>query len=191
MEDQALLKASIQALVFSSPVPIGPEDLAAALNKHFELTLNPDEVNELAAQCSADFEKAGLGFELVFTGGGYQFLTRPDLHEVVSAHLQLQSKKKLSQAALETLSIIAYRQPVTKSEIEFIRGVNCDYAIQKLLDRQLITLKGKSNGPGRPVLYGTSDFFMDYFGINTLSELPQLKEIQPQDNSIGEPQANS
>ncbi len=191
MEDHALLKASIQALVFASPVPISPEDLAAALNKHFELSLSPEEVNELAAQCSADLETTGLGFELIFTGGGYQFLTRPDLHEVVSTYLQLQSKKKLSQAALETLSIVAYRQPVTKSEIEFIRGVNCDYAIQKLLDRQLITLKGKSSGPGRPVLYGTSDFFMDYFGINSLSELPQLKEIQPQENSIGEPQANS
>ena len=95
-------------------------------------------------------------------------------------------KKRLSTSALETLSIIAYKQPVTKPEIEKIRGVNCDYAVQKLLEKELIVMAGKSELPGRPVLYATSRRFMDYFGINNLSQLPDLKEMNPEENVIGE-----
>jgi segregation and condensation protein B len=95
-------------------------------------------------------------------------------------------KKRLSPSALETLSIIAYKQPVTRPDIEKIRGVNCDYAIQKLLEKELITLAGKSKLPGRPVLYTTSKKFMDYFGINSMDELPELREIVAEENSVGE-----
>lgn len=94
-------------------------------------------------------------------------------------------RKRLSTSALETLSIIAYRQPITKPEIERIRGVNCDYAVQKLLEKELIQISGKSDLPGRPVLYGTSPRFMDYFGINSLSQLPELREIAPEENTVG------
>jgi segregation and condensation protein B len=101
--------------------------------------------------------------------------------------LNQKQNKKLSSAALETLSIIAYKQPVTKSEIEQIRGVNADYTVHKLLEKELITILGKADTPGRPVLYGVSDYFLDYFGINSTEELPQLKEITPKDeNVIGE-----
>ena len=85
------------------------------------------------------------------------------------------SKKKLSQAALETLAIIAYKQPATKTDIEQIRGVNCDYSIQKLLEKELIAITGKSEAVGKPILYGTSNLFMDYFGINNMEELPSYK----------------
>ncbi len=91
-------------------------------------------------------------------------------------HIQ-RSKKKLSQSALETLAIIAYRQPITKLEIEQIRGVNCDYTIQKLLDKDLISISGKAEGPGRPILYALSQYFLDYFGINSVLDLPHLKDI--------------
>jgi len=96
-------------------------------------------------------------------------------------------KKRLSTSALETLSIIAYRQPVTRPQLEQIRGVNCDYAIQKLLDKELIVIQGKSNQAGKPILYGTSKKFMDHFGINHLNQLPELKELLPEENEIGKP----
>ena len=86
---------------------------------------------------------------------------------------------------METLSIIAYRQPITKSEMEHIRGVSCDYAIQKLLEKDLISISGKSDGPGRPVLYSTSQSFMDYFGIRSVKDLPQLKDLHIEQNEIG------
>jgi segregation and condensation protein B len=95
-------------------------------------------------------------------------------------------KKRLSRSALETLSIIAYKQPVTKSELERIRGVNCDYAIQKLLEKELVAIQGRSDGPGRPLLYGTSDKFMDYFGLKSLDDLPKPKEFREPSNQIGE-----
>lgn len=92
----------------------------------------------------------------------------------------------MSQAALETLAIIAYRQPITKLEIEQIRGVNCDYSVQKLLEKELISLAGKADTVGKPILYQTSDLFMDYFGLKNLSDLPQLKDFVSENNEIGE-----
>ena len=94
------------------------------------------------------------------------------------------SKKKLSQKALETLSIVAYRQPIAKLEVEQIRGVNCDYTIQKLLDKDLISISGKADGPGRPILYILSNYFLDYFGINSIMDLPHLKDFE--ENNIAE-----
>ena len=126
--------------------------------------------------------------ELVKSGGGYQFLTKPAYQASIGILLKQQSKKRLSNSALETLSIIAYKQPITKSEAEQIRGVNCDYAIQKLLEKELVEVKGKSDGVGRPLMYGTSPRFMDYFGINDLKELPTPKDFSTEENSIGEEQ---
>ena len=126
-------------------------------------------------------------FELIKSGGGYQFLTKPAYQASIGILLKQQSKKRLSNSALETLSIIAYKQPVTKGDIEQIRGVNCDYAVQKLLEKGLVEIKGKSEGLGRPILYGTSEFFMEYFGINNLTELPTLKDLTQEENQIGEP----
>ena len=101
--------------------------------------------------------------------------------------LKQKAKKRLSNSALETLSIIAYKQPVTKSEIEIIRGVASDYAVQKLLEKELITIKGKAEKIGRPLLYGTSDYFYEYFGINSEKDLPTLKDLKKNDdNEIGE-----
>jgi segregation and condensation protein B len=99
--------------------------------------------------------------------------------------LKHKSNKKLSRSALETLAVIAYQQPVSKGEVEKIRGVNCDYAVQKLLEKELIQIKGRSKDPGRPLLYGTSDKFMEHFGLPALQDLPKLKEFLPEDNQIG------
>lgn len=125
-------------------------------------------------------------FEPVESGGGYQFLTKPAYQASISILLKQQSKKRLSSSSLETLSIIAYKQPVTKSQMEQVRGVNCDYAVQKLLEKELVEIKGKSEGVGRPLLYGTSQNFMDYFGINDLKDLPTPKDFAKEENQIGE-----
>ena len=128
-----------------------------------------------------------FSYELNKSGGGYQFLTKPAYQASIGIMLKQQSKRRLSNSALETLSIIAYKQPVTKSEVENIRGVNCDYAVQKLLDKGLVEIRGKSDGIGRPLIYGTSQTFMEYFGINDLNELPTPKDFSSQeDNVIGE-----
>lgn len=132
------------------------------------------------------FTTGQYSFELVESGGGFQFLSNPAFQSSISAMWKQRVKKRLSTSSLETLSIIAYKQPVSKPEIEKIRGVNCDYAVQKLLEKELIVVTGKSELPGRPVLYGTSKLFMDYFGINNISQLPDLKEISQEENSIGQ-----
>lgn len=124
-------------------------------------------------------------FQLFRTAGGYQFLTKPAYQASIGILLKQQSKKRLSTSAMETLSIIAYKQPVSKTELENIRGVNCDYAVQKLLDKGLIEITGKADTIGRPMLYGTTVKFMEYFGINDLAELPVPKEVSDT-NTIGE-----
>ena len=130
-----------------------------------------------------------FSFALENLAGGYQFLTKPAYQASISILLKQHSHKRLSTAQLETLSIIAYKQPVTKTEIEHIRGVNCDYSIQKLLEKELVSIKGKSDSVGRPILYGTSEKFMEYFGINSITDLPQPKDFSQEENQIGEEKA--
>jgi len=158
------------------------------LQATFERDFEAEEVKGYLDTIKAKYADDKLAIELVNLNNGYQFLTKKAFHNVVSL-LQLQrSKKKLSQAALETLAIIAYKQPVTKTDVEQIRGVNCDYSIQKLLEKELIAITGKSDAVGKPILYGTSGLFMDYFGINNINELPQIKELTDGSTSIGEQQ---
>jgi segregation and condensation protein B len=132
------------------------------------------------------FNDTNFSFQVIKSGGGYQFLTKPSYQETVNILLKQKSKKRLSTSALETIAIIAYKQPITKGQIEQIRGVTSDYAVQKLLDKELIEMKGKVETAGRPVLYGTTEKFMDYFGINSLKELPTLKDLTENTNEIGE-----
>lgn len=127
-----------------------------------------------------------FSFQLSKAGGGYQFLTKPAYQTSIAILLKQQSKKRLSTSAMETLAIIAYKQPISKTDIENIRGVNCDYAVQKLLDKGLVEIKGKAETIGRPMLYGTSPKFMEYFGINDLVDLPVPKDFTTEINVIGE-----
>ena len=129
-------------------------------------------------------------FQLFKSGGGYQFLTKPAYQTSIGIMLKQQSKKRLSTSAMETLSIIAYKQPISKTEVENIRGVNCDYAVQRLLDKGLIEIQGKAETIGRPILYGTSPKFMEYFGINEITELPTPKDFSNEVNTIGDTPEN-
>jgi segregation and condensation protein B len=117
-------------------------------------------------------------FEMKMSGGGWQFLTRKEFHKTVAQLNGEKFLKRLSAAAMETLAIIAYKQPVTKGEIEAIRGVSSDYAVQRLLEKELVIISGRNEkAPGQPLLYSTSKNFMDYFGINSSEELPKIKEV--------------
>jgi segregation and condensation protein B len=144
------------------------------------------DVLESIEAINEQLNDTGFAFQIYAIGGGYQFLTKPEYQETVSVYLKQKSKKKLSASALETLAIIAYKQPITRGALEQIRGVGCDYAVQKLLEKDLIEIKGKADTIGRPVLYGTSQKFMDYFGINHIKDLPQLKDFATEENTIGE-----
>lgn len=158
----------------------------------FEADVPEKDIEEVLQKLTDKYQAEEFSFQLNHVGGGYQFLTKPAYQASIGILLKQQSKRRLSTSALETLSIVAYKQPVTKSDVESIRGVNCDYAVQKLLEKGLVEIKGKSDAIGRPLLYGTSDAFMEYFGINSLNELPTPKDFAHADeNIIGEESENN
>src|SRR6185437_2543125 len=170
----------IEALIFASDKPLTAMELTELLNNAFgfmddKLTLDQIQagIEGIVSKYNADF----YPFEVRESGGGWQFLTKKDFHKTLAQLNGERFLKRLSTAALETLAIIAYKQPITKGEIESIRGVNSDYSIQKLLEKELIVITGRNeNMPGKPLVYGTSKNFMDYFGLNTTEDLPKLKE---------------
>lgn len=180
-----LLKQHVEALIFCSEQSISLDEIKAALEVSFDWQLTDEELLTAIEEIKLKYHSEDFAFELLEVSEGYQFLTKKQYFPAISALIQNKAKKKLSVAQMETLSIIAYRQPISKAEVEHIRGVSCDYAIQKLLEKELIEISGKSDGPGRPVLYSTSHIFMDYFGIKSVKDLPQLKDIHVEQNEIG------
>jgi segregation and condensation protein B len=171
----------IEALVFASDRPLTTLELTDLLNNAFgfmedKITLDQVEaaMEGIVEKYSAEFYPFGLHT----SGGGWVFLTKKDFHKTIAQLNGDKFLKRLSTAAMETLAIIAYKQPVTKAEIEAIRGVSSDYAIQKLLEKDLIVIIGRNEKlPGHPLVYATSKSFMDYFGINSPEDLPKLKEV--------------
>ena len=151
----------------------------------FDAEVPAEDISKGLSELKVRYETDGHSFALTKSGGGHQFLTKPAYQASIGILLKQQSKRRLSNSALETLAIIAYKQPIIKSELEQIRGVNCDYAVQKLLEKELVEIQGKAEGVGRPILYGTSQKFMDYFGINDLKELPTPKDFSHEENTIG------
>lgn len=182
------LQQHIESIIFSADKPVSVQEIIDCLNNLEEDTFyETAAIEEALNNLQERYEEETFAFGLVITGGGYQFLTKADYHRTVSIYLNQKAKKRLSTAALETLAIIAYKQPVGRTEMEQIRGVSCDYTINKLLEKELITIVGRDETPGRPILYGLSETFMDYFGINSVEDLPKPKEIQPaESNAIGE-----
>ncbi len=172
------LMPHVEALIFASERPITMMEMTEMLGQALEEQIEGDRIVTCIDAIREKYEAAYYPFQLREAGGGYQFLTKKAYHKTV---LQLNGDKhikKLSTAAMETLAIIAYKQPITKTEIEFIRGVSADYSIQKLLEKELIVIAGRNeNMVGKPLTYTTSKNFMDYLGINNSGELPQLKDI--------------
>ena len=180
------LQNHIEALIFCSPSPIRLAEIKACLSEMFGTDIPEEDILGAIQRIEEKFKVDEFSFQLFQAAGGYQFLTKPAYQASISILLKQQSKKRLSTSAMETLSIIAYKQPISKTEIENIRGVNCDYAVQKLLDKGLIEITGKAETIGRPMLYGTTQKFMEYFGINDLAELPTPKDFANEVNTIGE-----
>jgi len=171
----------IEALIFASEKPLTAGDIVELINTAFgfmEERISLEQVESSVEGIREKYQSEFYPFELRESGGGWQFLTKKDFHKTVAQLNGDRFLKRPSTAALETLSIVAYKQPVTKSDIEAIRGVSSDYAIQKLLEKDLIVITGRNeNLPGHPLVYGTSKNFMDYFGLNTTDDLPKLKEV--------------
>lgn len=176
----------IESLIFSADVPITFKEIKSTLEEAFGVKFHKKELEKALLTIQGRYAHDDHAFQMQEIAGGYQFLSKPAYHETIGIYLKQTTKKRLSKAALETLSIIAYRQPVTKSDMEKIRGVSCDYAVQKLLEKELVAIIGRSDSPGRPLLYGTSPKFMDYFGLKNIQDLPKLKEFKEPDSEIGE-----
>ena len=171
----------IEALIFASDKPLTNMDLVELLNNAMGFIEDRATLDQVEAAVEGIREKYSAefyAFELKQSGGGWQFLTKMEYHKTIAQLNGDKFLKRLSNAALETLAIIAYKQPITKSEIESIRGVNCDYAVQKLLEKDLVIIAGRNEeAVGKPLIYCTSKSFMDYFGINTKEDLPKISEV--------------
>jgi len=171
----------IEALIFASDKPLTSMEITELLNNAFGFMEEKLTLEQIQTSLDGIIEKYAsefYPFEVRESGGGWQFLTKKDFHKTVAQLNGEKFLKRLSSAALETLAIIAYKQPITKGEIESIRGVSSDYSIQKLLEKELIIISGRNEDmPGKPLVYTTSKTFMDYFGINSAADLPKLKEI--------------
>lgn len=179
----------IEALVFASDQAITLSDIRESLQKSFENKIPEQDILEAIERSKKKFNAPDFAFELVEISNGFQFMTKGSFHHVVGEYLRQITKRRLSKTALETLSIIAYKQPVTKPVIEQIRGVNSDYSIQKLLEKNLIEIVGRDEGPGRPLIYATSQKFLDYFGLRSMKDLPSIKDFGESENEIGESEA--
>ncbi len=171
----------IEALIFASDKPLPVLEITDLLNNAFGFMEDKVSLDQVEAAMEGIVEKYNADFypfEVKQSGGGWQFLTKKEFHKTVAQLNGEKFMKRLSAAALETLAIIAYKQPVTKGEIEAIRGVSADYAVQKLLEKDLIIISGRNEKmPGHPLVYATSKSFMDYFGINSSDDLPKIKEV--------------
>jgi len=166
------LRSAVEALLFSSDQPLTLTLLAEALDAPAE------RVSEALQELGADYKAREAGVELREMAGGWIVTTTAEQHEWVARMLRGKRKMRLSRAALETLAIIAYKQPVTKSEIEAIRGVDSSGTLATLLERSLVTIKGRSTVVGRPLLYGSTGDFLNYFGLKDLTELPRPEELR-------------
>lgn len=172
-------RLALEALIFSCDEPA-----TAALIRRALPTLTPSRIPDLVAEINEELSGQGRPYEIVQVAGGYRFRTRPDYAEVLRA-AQPERRLRLSRPALETLAVVAYRQPVTRPELEDLRCVDCGGVLKSLLDRGLIRIVGRRDGPGRPVLYGTARRFLETFGLESLRDLPTLRDLAALDEEQG------
>jgi segregation and condensation protein B len=176
------VKQILEALIFASDEPLTAKDIIAIFDMLEEgerpRRLSEEMILGHIETLNREFEETGRAFRIVKMAGGWQYATLQQFAPWLGKMLREKSKRKLSVSALESLAVIAYKQPVTKPEIEAIRGVNADYVLRTLLERNLVTIVGRAATPGRPLLYGTTRDFLKHFGINDLSDLPKPREIE-------------
>jgi len=174
------IRACLEAMLFAAPGPVTTAQLAEALMK-------PAEIIEAELRGLAEDYQQGRGLGLQWHAGKVQLTTAPEFSAVIERFLGLEATARLSRAAMETLAIIAYRQPVTRPAVDAIRGVNSDSVLQSLLSKGLIQETGRTEGPGRPILYGTTGEFLQHFGLSSLGDLPPYdvpdEETEPQEEN--------
>ena len=175
----------IEALIFAAEYALNIDEIRKVLQETFDQKVSKDEVQKYLDSIIQKYDDDNFAIQLVAIAAGYLFMTKADYHKIIGDFLKMTSKKKLSKAALETLSIIAYKQPLSKTEMEQIRCVSCDYSVQKLLEKELVEIAGRSDGPGRPLLYGTTTKFLNHFGLKDAADLPKLREFATTEDTIG------
>lgn len=181
MPDSENPRRALEALIFASDGPATASQIRRALH-----SLAPGRIPDLVSEINEELEKDGRPYWIVEVAGGYQFRTRPEYADVIRA-AQPERKVRLSRAALETLAMIAYRQPLTRAEIEDLRCVDCGAILKSLLERSLIRIVGRRDAPGRPVLYGTSTQFLETFSLKSLRDLPTLRDVELDEATTGDP----
>lgn len=177
--DGTRLSSVVEAIIFASPDPISWDHLAGIIQEGEEqVELDQESIETIVEQINHRYEENDLSFRIVRSGGGYAFATQPRYHRWLSIFQHANAYRKLSQSAIEALAIIAYRQPVTKPEVDQIRGVDSGYIVRQLMEKMLIRVSGRADSPGKPLLYRTTDHFLRHFGINSVEELPRPREIE-------------
>ncbi|WP_340105519.1 SMC-Scp complex subunit ScpB [Rhodohalobacter sp. 8-1] len=176
--DGTRLTSVVEALIFSSPEPLSWEKLSEIIQKdEEELSLDYETIQRIVTRLNERYEENDLSFRIEETGGGFTFVTQPRYHPWLSIFQHENAYRKLSQSAIETLAIVAYRQPITKPEVDQIRGVDSGYILRQLLEKMLVKVSGRADSPGKPLLYKTTKYFLKHFGINSVDELPKPREI--------------
>ena len=177
------IKGIIEALLFVSGEPLRPRAIRETLADLRHVT--DGEIRRVMEQLRTEYESQGRSFTLVEIAGGYRIQTLPAYGRWISLLRAAPARRRLSAPALETLAIVAYRQPITKAEIEAIRGVNVDGVLENLVDRGLVETKGRKKAVGKPYLFGTSARFLEHFGLRSLKELPQIEELRRPPDDAG------
>jgi segregation and condensation protein B len=169
----------VEALVFASDDPLKPKEIVKAIKgiDGDDTELKPEEIDAMIDRLNERYGEAGVAFRIRKVAGGYTYGTRPEYAKYLGYLASEKTRKRLSPAALETLAIVAYKQPITKPEIEAIRGVNIDYIIGTLLEKGLVSIAGRSESVGRPLLYETTEEFLKFFGLGDVADLPKPREI--------------
>jgi len=168
------LARTVEALLFAAEEPLAVREMARAAGA------DSASVRKVLPRIKAAFDAQGRAWDMMETGGGYRLVTRPEFYPAIQRLKTQTAQRKLTQAALETLALIAYRQPLGRAEIEAIRGVGCGPVLRQLLDKKLIKIAGRGTGLGHPLLYGTTEHFLEHFGLKSIEELPKPGELKPQ-----------
>lgn len=177
-EDHTLREAA-EAIIFAADEPVALSRIAEIVAEVTGRAQPPEaEVEAVIERLNETYEAEGRALEIKKWAGGYRMVTRSSLSPFVKMLYVEEQETSLSRSLMETLAVIAYRQPVTRPEVDFVRGVNSDYAIRKLLEMDLVSVEGRADSVGRPLLYGTTDRFLEQFGLETLDDLPTLREVE-------------
>jgi segregation and condensation protein B len=177
------MKALIEALIFAAQEPLSVSQIRAIysnrdMGSHDLPRLEPEKIHHIVKELNKEYEKGGKPYRIIQIAGGYQYATLSEYAAWIGKLYKEQGRRKLSQSGVETLAIIAYKQPITKAEVERIRGVNCEYVLKTLLEKELVIVTGRADSVGRPLLYGTTREFLKHFGLNDITDLPRPREIE-------------